>query len=86
MSQSTKRKRKSNLLKEGGLCFWCVKPVVVTNEPIDEQATIDHLVHKSDPLRKEKLKVMKRNTVLAHRLCNEIRGHLDQATFGLLRK
>ena len=81
MSTSNQRKRKNNLLKEGDLCFWCVKPVVITQEPIPEQATIDHLIHKADPLRIEKLKVMKRHTVLAHRSCNEIRGALDNVTF-----
>jgi hypothetical protein len=85
------RRRRLKLFKENPHCFWCGRKTIYARvKDGDKQppnlATIDHLVHRLDPDRAEKLLKPGPKTVLACEQCNFRRGTGDERHFLSLNK
>lgn len=77
------RRRVNLFLRQGGLCYWCNRPMFL---PVslsggegnrDSMATIDHLDSRLSPERGTHKK--EQRTVMAHARCNHDRGHDEEA-------
>lgn len=83
MPRATPKRRLRLFKQQKGLCHWCGKQCRLINGG-KWMFTVDHLIHRMDPIRKTPGWQRQQRTVGACVGCNRRRGDQDQARFSKL--